>query len=422
MAALFLQTLSFSPGTAETVRVSLSGDGDFTSIHEAIASTSNGDIVVLAEGIYPIREPLRFGGKRLTLKSEGTAAKTIIRMEDPLDAGQASVVVFQGGESQETVIQGLTLSEGRGTLVEGEAPGETWRVGGGIYCSGSASPLIKDCRIVSNAAGPADSREDSFGGGISCWGNAAPVLERCILTDNEARFGGGVNCRESATATLINCLLAENLAWKAGASDCEDSGAVMMRNCTIVSNRTSDPRVGVAGIRLGRSNSSLFNCIMWGHNRERAFGQGTISYSCIEAGFNGPGNFDDDPLFEPDSYRLQPTSPCIDTGSEMQAPIDDLARQPRPCGAGIDIGAYEYCPGISSIRITEVFLVERDFTLHFIAEPHINDWRIMGSRDLTSFPYDKTNDSNIVEVSPGRYQVMVDVSSEPKQYWFRIAR
>ena len=93
-----------------------------------------------------------------------------------------------------------------------------------------------------------------------------------------------------------------------------------------------------------------------------------ISFSCIEHDlvWPGEGNIEEDPLFlQPGhwddngcpffpedavwiegDYHLQDASPCIDTGMLAGGPTTDIEGNGRPCGAGVDIGAYEMgeCP------------------------------------------------------------------------------
>ena len=40
-------------------------------------------------------------------------------------------------------------------------------------------------------------------------------------------------------------------------------------------------------------------------------------------------------------FHLAPTSPAIDTGTAIGAPMEDLEGAPRPVGGGVDVGAYE---------------------------------------------------------------------------------
>ena len=44
-------------------------------------------------------------------------------------------------------------------------------------------------------------------------------------------------------------------------------------------------------------------------------------------------------------YSIPPDSPAVDAGVSEGAPETDIAGSRRPCGAGVDIGAYEYCGG-----------------------------------------------------------------------------
>jgi len=63
---------------------------------------------------------------------------------------------------------------------------------------------------------------------------------------------------------------------------------------------------------------------------------------------NGVCNICDNPLFVSsinNNWRLQPTSPCINAGTNAYAPLPwDLDGSPRIIGGRVDMGAYELIP------------------------------------------------------------------------------
>lgn len=75
--------------------------------------------------------------------------------------------------------------------------------------------------------------------------------------------------------------------------------------------------------------------------------QGDTTYTANEVGQIGIGNIFGNPLFVQTAwgavgdYHLNPGSPGIDAGDPSFAPNIDLENQPRPQGAGVDIGCYE---------------------------------------------------------------------------------
>jgi hypothetical protein len=54
-------------------------------------------------------------------------------------------------------------------------------------------------------------------------------------------------------------------------------------------------------------------------------------------------NISADPKFAnyPVDFRISADSPCIDRGTALGAPTTDADGNPRPAGAGFDMGAYE---------------------------------------------------------------------------------
>lgn len=252
-----------------------------------------------------------------------------------LGAGQDSTVIEGEVRGLRTgaVLSAVTLL-GRGTFIAGglwihdEAPeirdclfsGDG---GNGVNISNNASPKLINC-ILSD-------------GPVSCY-SSSPTLTNCIISGNWA----GVICDHSSP-TLSNCIISGN---RGNGVECRDSSSPSLTNCTIVGNL----RFGVSG----GSSSTLTNCIVW-DNASGAIEQGDtiISYSCIDSGWPGDGNTDQDPLFVqpgywqdpntwiPGDYHLQSGSPCIDTGTCDGAALLDNENNVRPAGAGCDMGAYE---------------------------------------------------------------------------------
>jgi hypothetical protein len=161
-------TISF----AATLTVDLNGGEDHIDIQSAIDAASDGDTVLFKPGDYVVTEPITFKGKAITVKSEGRAEGTTIRMsETPVNPDRASVVVFENGESIAANLDGFKLRNGKGS----------WQFngqyGGGVFCTGGSSPTLTNCTISWNSA--------SDGGGFFCV-FSSPTLTNCTISGNIA--------------------------------------------------------------------------------------------------------------------------------------------------------------------------------------------------------------------------------------------
>jgi hypothetical protein len=127
-----------------------------------------------------------------------------------------------------------------------------------------------------------------------------------------------------------------------------------MVNCTIAGNVApgNQAEVGVHNY----SGGTLTNCIMYGNGigafNENYYGTNTAVWSScapeLTAGVQG--NVTGNPRFVDaahDDYRLSLGSPCLDSGTNVTAIVDDFDRTPRPllgyAGSTVrhDMGAYE---------------------------------------------------------------------------------
>lgn len=119
-------------------------------------------------------------------------------------------------------------------------------------------------------------------------------------------------------------------------------------NCTLQGNTAGDLGGAVWAIH---ASLAACNSIFWGNTGgdEIVIGDAvsaTINHCCVEGGVSSGGTaiLTEDPHFfdaAGHDFRLQSSSPCLNTGTWVDAPDGDIRGVTRPQGAGIDIGAYE---------------------------------------------------------------------------------
>ncbi|UCG48473.1 MAG: hypothetical protein JSU94_01605, partial [Phycisphaerales bacterium] len=243
--------------------------------------------------------------------------------------------------------------------------------GGGMYNYGG-NPVLTDCRFVGNSV------LDGGGGGMGSVGD--PVVTGCDFIENSAAWesGGAINC--SGSPTLVNCIFRGNSGARGGAFHekdpggkprlynclfvgnkasewcgglCSNSSEVTLTNCTFAANRA--PAGGAFGCRSANNRPSskvkATNCIIWNGDDPIWNDDGSeivVSFSDVQGGWRGEGNFDAEPLFvdaEGGNYRIGRGSPCIDAGSNRAVPETlerDLDGNQRIVGGVVDMGCYEY--------------------------------------------------------------------------------
>ena len=341
---------------------------DFETIQAGIDEAEDGDSVLVQHGEYV--ENINFDGKAIVVIGNPDDPSEVV-----IDGNEnGSVVIFDSGEDENSVLTGFTLTNGLANS------------GGGILTNNS-SPVVDHCIIHDNHA--------NNGGGI-CSGGGSPILSNLQVMDNTASNGGGIyignqsdlHCSDTrfsrndqkaiylyhATLSLQNVIIDNNTDQRFGGAWLCYPVSCAFNNVTIVNNTSENDGYGYQ-LAIVTEESWPFeglveisNSIIWGYQREdrnedilisvgnpRNRLSLSINHSDLRSNEEivrvGPlcelnwldGNVAEDPLFiNPDEgdYHLTENSPCIDAG-DPDSPED-------PDGTRADMGAfYHHQPTVS---------------------------------------------------------------------------
>ena len=267
---------------------------DFSTIQAGIDAAVDGDTVLVAPGEYIITEPITFRGKAITVTSEAGPDQITIRMGTPADPERGSVVVFENDETAASVLDGFTITGGKGIFVPSDddwggggilfvassgmvrncaVVQNTTIWGGGICCFHSCSVTLIDCTIAENVV-----RED--GGGVFAWDGCSITLNNCIITENSTTgvevIGGGVACADNSSVTMTDCIISGNLSADAGGGIACWQASLILTRCAILNNTGGDYFGG--GVYAGHGSATLTNCLIARNTAPLGGGGAACSY------------------------------------------------------------------------------------------------------------------------------------------------
>ncbi len=265
---------------AATHLVNPEGTGDFPTIQDAVDAAVDGDVIQLADGVYPYLPGnigVRLHGKEITVESlSGNVEACVL---DGLDQADWAAFQMSDGEGPGCVIRGITIRR----FGDGKSTGG----GFGIYYD--SSPTIENCRVL--------ECYQQLGGGFAIGGNSSPRFTRCLFMGNRAEVhSGGGSVNGSGHVIFEECLFAGNQArlGLAGGVGVGSDATVTMIECTIAGNGTGS---GNANPQLGGGlwvygDAFLTRSILWGNcNREALMGSGgSLSFDCCVVDSSGVVN------------------------------------------------------------------------------------------------------------------------------------
>jgi hypothetical protein len=244
-----------------------------TNIQDAIDVTTNGDTVLVTNGVYA------FGGKVMAGDLTNRVALTNTITVQSVNGPWVTTILGAGATNGTSAVRCAWLTNGASligfTLMRGATrnSGDTISLesGGGIWCA-SSNAVVANCVIVSNTA-------YYYGGGVY----RGTVINSFISTNGCSYvFGGAAN------------------------------GSVL-KNCTIVSNAA----YGVV------SPLAMTNCIIYYNGSQNFSASGNaFSHCCTTPLLSGSGNFTTAPQLFWDNVHLLTNSTCIGAGVNIATGTD----------------------------------------------------------------------------------------------------
>jgi hypothetical protein len=315
---------------------------DEPTIQAGINAAKNGDKVLVGPGTY--FENIEFEGKRISVVSEAGPEQTIIDGNNSF----MSIVLFEGGETRKTVLNGFTIQHGGAS---GAA---------GIYLFASSATISHNIFRENGAGG-------EYGTAITCNICSALITGNTFEENNcdVQDISSVLDVFNGSQPLIVNNVFANNPC-RAVNLIVPAEAAPTIANNTFVGNREGiflslvsspaahlyannivvDNEVGLEVEGLGTNELPWLNNLVFGNR---------TNYVGISDQTGMHGNISVSPRFvslRNLNVQLRPGSPAIDAGTAAvpQLPSRDFAGNPRVVDgdgdrtAEPDIGAFEFVP------------------------------------------------------------------------------
>jgi hypothetical protein len=299
----------------------------YAAIQTAIDSSSNGDTVLVERGTY--FENLNMNGKNIVLTSEfiytanpQDVQQTIINGSHPQKPDTASCVLIVSHEDSTCILEGFTLTGGKGTVWTDLHGAGIFREGGGVLTQWGEA-IIRDNIITGNSASNSQGVSSSGGGGIRCSDGDPSILNNIIMLNN-GRYGAGIVLNYCGAVIRNNIIFRNTGGQEYGGSGIwiysGGPSPKLIENNTITQNSSA---LDGGGIRSDATSGTYRNNILWRNTATTApefslvTGGATFTYNDVQGGRPGTGEINIDPQFAASGGYLSAGSPCIDAGDPV---------------------------------------------------------------------------------------------------------
>ena len=313
-----------------------------TSIQAAIDASTNGDTVLVTNGVYQTGGRIASGvtnvynpGYIQAISGDEFNRVTLTKpiTLQSVNGPAQTVIVGSMNQNQSYLIRCVFLSDGATLDGFTLTNGYNYYPGAGIFCA-STNSYVTNCWILGN--------KSLFNAAYSCGGGACSgTLNNCQLIGNRIGILGG----GAFGSILNNCLIAYYFAGGYGGGSGGGACYCVLNSCTVVTNLATAGGGGVESCTL--NNCVVYDNIAWfGYNFDSDW-PSAFDYCCTTPmPTNGVGNITNDPAFvilTNGDFHLQATSRCINAGNNSSVVgSTDLDGNSRIMGGAVDMGAYEF--------------------------------------------------------------------------------
>jgi hypothetical protein len=304
-------TPNIVPGV-ESYVVDPEGEGDYTTIGDALVGVGEGVVLYLKPGTYTETIELVSGVSMVGLKSEG--AEIILKGDG------ARPAVIADGVDATARLSNLTISSDTG----------------GLVVMGS-SPTLERVHFRDN--------KDQTGAAVRIE-SGAPTFVGCVFERNVARGDGGAVAVLAGSASFSDCVFVRNEAiGRGGAIYAASEATVQIEHCVLDRNGTFGPGAvvhahgGKITLRFSAVTSSLVGAALATQGGEMQFSCGVLhgnaSANTMTLGLTMANVVTEDPQFcQPLAlnYAYASTSPLVELASTCG---DVIGTDEGPCGPAV---------------------------------------------------------------------------------------